>query len=123
MRPEVTISPADATAGESPRAQLKALAALQGNGLLGAIVLGAVFKLGRVARRTPGRVGDLLVAGCASMGPTPDYDALQLLPEHAGLLCMVADGSHYVAELITMPDFGCVMHEAAYASYTTQPVA
>ena len=36
-----------------------------------------------------------------------------LLPEHAGLLCMVVDGSHYEAELITMPDFGCVMHERA----------
>ena len=41
----------------------------------------------------------------------PDYDELRLLPEHAGLLCMVADGSEYHAELITMPDFGCVMHE------------
>lgn len=41
----------------------------------------------------------------------PDYDDLTLLPEHAGLLCFVADGSEYVAELITMPDFGCVMHE------------
>ena len=43
----------------------------------------------------------------------PDYDDLTLLPEHAGLLCMVADGSEYRAELITMPDFGCVMHEQA----------
>ena len=42
-----------------------------------------------------------------------DDDNLRLLPEHAGLLCMVVDGSQYLAELITMPDFGCVMHEAA----------
>jgi len=43
-------------------------------------------------------------------GP-PDYYALRLLPKHAGLLCMVADGSEYRAELITMSDFGCVMHQ------------
>ena len=41
----------------------------------------------------------------------PDYDNMELLPEHAGLLCMVADGSQYAATLITMPDFGCVMHK------------
>lgn len=43
----------------------------------------------------------------------PDYETRQLLPEHAGLLCMVADGSQYAAHLITMADFGCVMHEPA----------
>ena len=42
----------------------------------------------------------------------PDYEERRLLPEHAGLLCMVEDGSQYRAELITMPDFGCVMHES-----------
>jgi len=41
-----------------------------------------------------------------------DYQR-KLLPEHAGLLCMVEDGSHYAATLVTMPDFGCVMHQAA----------
>jgi len=41
-----------------------------------------------------------------------DYQR-KLLPEHAGLLCMVEDGSHYAATLVTMPDFGCVMHEKA----------
>lgn len=41
----------------------------------------------------------------------PNYDERILLPEHAGLLCVVEDGSHYTAELITMPDFGCVMHK------------
>lgn len=45
--------------------------------------------------------------------PPPDYDVLTLLPEHAGLLCAVVDGSEYRAEFITMPDFGCVMHEMA----------
>jgi hypothetical protein len=35
---------------------------------------------------------------------------LELLPEHAGLLCVVADGSQYRAEFITMPDFGCVQY-------------
>lgn len=40
----------------------------------------------------------------------PDEEVLQLRPEHAGLLCMVVDGSHYKAEFITMPDFGCVQH-------------
>ena len=38
---------------------------------------------------------------------------LALEPEHAALLAVVADGSGYKAELITMPDFGCVQHEAA----------
>jgi len=46
---------------------------------------------------------------------SPDGDDLALLPEHAGLLCVVADGSHYKAEFITMPDFGCVMHAGAKA--------
>ena len=36
---------------------------------------------------------------------------LALEPEHAALLAVVADGSGYKAELITMPDFGCVQHE------------
>lgn len=40
----------------------------------------------------------------------PDHQTV-MLPEHAGLLCMVEDGSHYAAVLITMPDFGCVMHK------------
>lgn len=43
----------------------------------------------------------------------PDYEQMELLPEHAGLLCMVADGSQYSARLMTMPDFGCVMHKKA----------
>lgn len=34
-----------------------------------------------------------------------------LKPEHAGVLAMVEDGSAYRAILITMPDFGCVMHK------------
>ena len=41
---------------------------------------------------------------------SPD-DALRLLPAHAGILCAVEDGSQYMARLITMPDFGCVMHQ------------
>jgi hypothetical protein len=43
----------------------------------------------------------------------PDYEKLRLRPGHAGLLCFVADGSAYSAELITMSDFGCVLHESA----------
>ena len=39
-----------------------------------------------------------------------DHGGRVLKPEHAGLLAMVADGSQYAAELITMSDFGCVMH-------------
>ena len=35
---------------------------------------------------------------------------LALLPEHACVLSMVVDGSGYRAELVTMPDFGCVQH-------------
>lgn len=42
-----------------------------------------------------------------------EHGQLRLLPEHAGLLCFVVDGSQYAAELVTMCDFGCVMHEAA----------
>lgn len=34
-----------------------------------------------------------------------------LLPEHAGLLAVVEDGSSYSASLITMIDFGCVQHK------------
>ena len=37
---------------------------------------------------------------------------LALLPEHSGVRSMVMDGSQYSAKLITMPDFGCVMHES-----------
>lgn len=43
----------------------------------------------------------------------PNHDRLRLKPDHAGLLCMVADGSEYRADLLTMPEFGCVMHEKA----------
>ena len=34
-----------------------------------------------------------------------------LLPEHAGVLSMVEDGSGYKAVLMTMPDFGCIQHK------------
>lgn len=44
-----------------------------------------------------------------------DSDQRRLKPEHAGLLAMVADGSQYTAELITMPDFGCAMHSVPTA--------
>lgn len=40
--------------------------------------------------------------------PVEEY--LLLKAEHAGVLAMVADGSSYRAELVTMPDFGCVQH-------------
>lgn len=35
----------------------------------------------------------------------------ELLPEHAAVLAVVEDGSGYAAGLITMRDFGCVMHK------------
>jgi len=38
-----------------------------------------------------------------------------LLPEHAKALCLVADATGHQAELVTMPDFGCVLHEKAIA--------
>lgn len=39
----------------------------------------------------------------------------KLKPEAAGVLSFVQDGSNYMAELVTMPDFGCVQHEAIRA--------
>ncbi len=35
-----------------------------------------------------------------------------LKPEYVGRLAFVQDGSDYHAELKTLPDFGCVQHEA-----------
>jgi hypothetical protein len=43
--------------------------------------------------------------------PSDADDSRRLLPEHSGLLCVVQDGSQYSAQLITMPDFGCVMYK------------
>lgn len=37
---------------------------------------------------------------------------MRLLPQHAGVLAAAEDGSGYSARLVTMPDFGCVQHEA-----------
>jgi hypothetical protein len=37
---------------------------------------------------------------------------LRLKPACAGVLAVVEDGSQYMARLVTMPDFGCVQHEA-----------
>lgn len=71
-------------------------------------------------RVQPGEFGAIQGAGgCKAArelwGVTESLDdgSRVLMPEHAGLLCLVEDGSHYRAELITMPDFGCVMHEKA----------
>ena len=36
-----------------------------------------------------------------------------LKPEYANDLAFARDGDQYVAELITLPDFGCVQHEDA----------
>ena len=36
----------------------------------------------------------------------------ELLPEHAGAQCLVADASGHMAVMVTMPDFGCVSHSA-----------
>lgn len=40
-----------------------------------------------------------------------EYKKYTLKPEHSAVLSMVADGSAYMAALITMPDFGCVLHQ------------
>ncbi len=44
---------------------------------------------------------------------TVDYDKRTLKPEYAGKLAFVQDGSDYMAELKTLPAFGCVQHEDA----------
>ena len=45
--------------------------------------------------------------------PTDDWTTVyKLKPEHAAVLAVVEDGSAYKARLVTMPDFGCVQHEA-----------
>mgnify|MGYP001350270383 CR=1 FL=1 len=41
-----------------------------------------------------------------------DYDKRSLKTEYATKLAFVQDGSDYYAELKTLPDFGCVQHEA-----------
>ena len=43
---------------------------------------------------------------------TDDYDKRTLKPEYVGRLAFVQDSSNYYAELKTLPDFGCVQHEA-----------
>ena len=43
---------------------------------------------------------------------TESGEKLWLKQEYAGLLAFVEDGSSYYAELKTLPDFGCVQHEA-----------
>ena len=45
--------------------------------------------------------------------PATGAEYRALLPEHAGVLAVVADGSNYKAELVTMADFGCVQHHDA----------
>ena len=41
----------------------------------------------------------------------PDYNQRVILPEFAHCKAFVQDGSDYWAQLQTLPDFGCVMHE------------
>lgn len=45
---------------------------------------------------------------------TENYNTRQLKPQYAGKLAFAQDGSerHYMATLMTMPDFGCVQHKS-----------
>ena len=40
-----------------------------------------------------------------------DGESRELIPEHANKLAFVRDMSDYGAELLTLPDFGCVQQE------------
>lgn len=42
-----------------------------------------------------------------------DSDSRKIKPEYAGKLAFVRDGSDYYAALMTMPEFGCALHEKA----------
>jgi len=52
----------------------------------------------------------VMVWSATEWSDTKDSRVLKL--EHAAKLAFVRDGSDYYAELQTLPDFGCVQHEA-----------
>jgi hypothetical protein len=43
----------------------------------------------------------------------PDGESRTLLPEYEGVTAFTQDGSDYSADLLTLPDFGCTLHEPA----------
>ena len=69
----------------------------------------------------PGSYMQLEGAGGCSKAPQiwevtegDDFTGVRKLKkEHAAILAVVEDGSAYHAQLVTMPDFGCVQHESA----------
>jgi hypothetical protein len=40
-----------------------------------------------------------------------DYERRVLIEKYRGVLAFAVDGSGYIANLLTLPNFGCVMHE------------
>ena len=54
---------------------------------------------------------DAVVQFWAATEWNEDGDARVFMPEHKDKKAFVQDGSDYYAELLTMPDFGCIQHE------------